>query len=312
MSHDGRFPAVNLATAETVFEPPGDGEGYWVGAPCATRHDGSTYLAVRWRTPDRRGHTVTIYERDEGQYEERTRLTAAALGVASVERAALVSDPRTGDLKLYVPVDRGANDWCVLKLDDAPEPGAFDPETARPVLTPASGTTDEVTVKDPVVVTVDERYYMYYAGHDGTSEQAHLATSVDGEDWERAASNPVLARGGWHDYHTRISCVLPSPYDDEWLVCYDGSGREDYGATWNLRTGLAASSDLERVADRSPDRPHLGAPGPGRATELDTFGTCRYLDWLVSGEDLELFAEVARPDGSFELVRCLVPWPPSE
>ena len=35
-----------------------------------------------------------------------TELTAGALGVVSVERAALVTDPHTGDLRVYVPVLR--------------------------------------------------------------------------------------------------------------------------------------------------------------------------------------------------------------
>lgn len=308
MSADGRFSSVDLAAAETVFEPAGEGEGYWVGAPSVVRHCGSTYLAARWRTPDRRGHAVAIYERVGDDYEERTRISAASLGVESVERAALLSDPGTGDLKLYLPVDRGENDWCILTFDDAAEPSSFAPGTARPALRPAPGAVDDVTVKDPVVLTSDSRYYMYYAGHDGTSEQAHLATSPDGETWSRVDGNPVLARGGWHDHHTRVSCVFRSPSDDEWLVCYDGSARADYGATWNLRTGLAVTPDLEQVVDVTPDGPLLGAPEVGSDIELETFGTCRYVDVLPAGDGIEIFAEVARPDGSFALVRTDVHW----
>jgi hypothetical protein len=304
------FPAVDLGTAETVFEPPGNGEGYWVGAPCVHRYDGTTYLAIRWRTPERRGHAVELYEwTGEGGYDEVARITASELGVESVERVALVTDPVTDALKLYVPADRGENDWCVLKLDDAPGPAGFDPETASPVLTPAAGTTDEETVKDPVVLTVGSLFYMFYAGHDGTSEQAHLARSTDGEDWIRVDGNPILARGGWHDHHTRVSCVVPAPDVPAWFVLYDGSGSDDYGATWNLRTGLAVSRDLARFVDATPDRPLLGAPGAGEVVPLDQFGTCRYLDALPTDEGLTLFAEVARPDGAFELVRFVTPWP---
>lgn len=312
MTDDPPLPAVDLASAETVFEPEGDGEGHWVGAPSVQRHDGTVYLGVRWRDPGRRGHAVAVYERTgSGTYEERARITAGALGVVSVERPALVTDPRTGALQCYLPVDRDENDWRILKLDDAAAPSAFDPATARTVLSPAPGTTDRVTVKDPVVVPVDGRYHMFYAGHDGTSEQAHLATSPDGETWRRVDANPVLGRSGWHDHHTRVSAVVPAPDDRGWLVFYGGSGTADYGATWNLRTGVAVADELSHPVDATPDAPWLSGPTADGATGLSTFGTCRYLDLLVGDGELELFAEVARDDGAFELRHATVPWPPT-
>lgn len=160
------------------------------------------------------------------------------------------------------------------------------------------------------MVTIDGRYYMFYAGHDGVSEQAHLATSTDGEHWTRAGANPVLERNGWHDYHTRVSCVLRAPdaAGSEWLVTYDGSGTDDYGATWNLRTGVAVAGGLSALVDTTPDGPALSSPTADRRMGLETFGTCRYVDALVDGDELELVAEVARPDGAFELRRCVVPW----
>lgn len=310
MSDDAPLPAVDWSSATTVFEPPGDGEGHWVGAPCLHRHGGTTYLAVRWRTPERRGYAVAIYERTgPDAFDERARLTADELGVVSVERPALLSDPTSGDLKLYVPVDRDANDWRIRKLADVSRPEAFDPATARDVLVPAAGTTDSVTVKDPYVVTLGERYYMFYAGSDGESEQAHLATSTDGERWERASTNPVLGRRGWHDHHTRVSCVFPPADASERLVCYDGSGQDDYGATWNLRTGVAVSPNLERLVDVTPGGPVLSSPAIGRETDLAAYGTCRYVDVLPTDDGVELFAEVARPDGAFSLRRCAVDWP---
>lgn len=309
MKNYAALPAVDWSAATTVFEPPGDGEGHWVGAPCVHRHGGSTYLAARWRSPERRGYAIAVYERTgPDAYDERVRITAADLGVVSVERPSLLSDPRTGDLKLYVPVDRGENDWCIRKLRDEPTPGTFDPATARDVLLPEPGTTDEVTVKDPYVVTLGGRYYVFYAGSDGESEQAHLATSADGEDWRRVSGNPIIGRGGWHDHHTRVSCVLPAPDAPVWIALYDGSGRDDHGKTWNLRTGAAVSHDLRRFVDATPLNPALSAPTVAGATSLDSFGTCRYVDILRTDEGAELFAEVARDDGAFELRRCPVDW----
>ncbi|MFB6151186.1 MAG: hypothetical protein ABEJ40_05205 [Haloarculaceae archaeon] len=302
-------PAFDPSEAETLMEPPEGERGNWTGAPCVHEHGGETYLAVRERTPDERGRAITVHRRvEETAYDRIARLTADELGVVSVERPALGTDPHTGDAKLYLPVDRGSNEWTIRKLDDAPAPDAFDPSTGRDVLRPAAGGSDRATVKDPCLTVVGGRYYMFYAGHDGRSEQAHLATSVDGETWTRHPDNPVLERGYWHDHHTRVSCVVPAPDAPAWLVFYDGSGLTDEGMTWNLRTGVGVSPDCERVVDASPDGPRYAAPtAPG--TGVDTFATCRYLDVLPRGDAWEVFAEVAREDGAFELRYQRVPRP---
>jgi hypothetical protein len=302
MTGFARAPPFEPAAATTILEPAAPGEGYWTGAPCVLDHDGTTYLAVRERVPDARGRAVTIYERTgETDYETVTRITADDLGVVSVERPALVSDPDTGALKLYLPVDHGANQWTIQKVADVDEPSAFDPSTARDVLRPAPGGSDRATVKDPYIVTVGGRYYMFYSGNDATSEQAHLATSVDGETWTRAPDNPIVERQYWHDHHTRVSCVVPAPDAPVWLVFYEGSGLTDEGRTWNLRTGLAISHDLREFTDTSPDGPVYQAPTSEARTGVDTFATCRYLDVLPGPDGWELFAEVARADGSFDL-----------
>lgn len=298
-------PEIDVSSAETVLEPEETGEGNWVGAPCVHRHDGTTYLAVRRRDPERRGHGLTVYERPTpGTLNERVELTADDLGAVSVERAALATNPATGQLQLYLPVDRGSNDWLIRKLADADRPAAFDPATARDVLRPRPGGSDAASVKDPYVLTVGGRYFMYYVGNDGRSEQAHLATSVDGETWERVGR--VLPRGYWHDYHTRIACAVPAPDAPVWQVFYEGSGTTDAGKAWNVRTGTAVSPDLRRVTDTSPDGPRYAAPSADADTGLDSFGTFRYADVLRNGNEWEIFAEVAREDGSFDLRRMTV------
>jgi hypothetical protein len=318
-------PTASFGDAETLLEPDGTGEGHWVGAPCVHRHGGTTYLAVRERDPARRGHTVTIYEYGDGDdagdgadgddpdgcvtLDPVRAVTADDLGVVSVERPALVTDPQSGDVELFLPVDRGGNDWTIRKLAAAPCVDALDPSTARDVLASRPGTSDAGAVKDPSVLTVGGRYYLFYAGADGLSEQAHLATSVDGETFHRVEGNPVVPRAYWHDHHTRVSTVVPAPDAPAWLVFYDGSGVADEGRTWNLRTGMAVSTDLREFVDTCPDGPLYAAPTADRRTGVSTFATCRYLDVLDRGERWELFAEVARDDGSFALRRTTVPVP---
>lgn len=293
-------PTIPGDSSTTLLEPDTGAEGYWTGAPCAHNYDGSRLLAVRERTTDERGHALHLYRHGEDLTRVRS-LTADELGVVSVERAALATDPRTGRLVVYVPVDHGSNQWSIQRLDAVKDPAELDPATARDVLSPQPGGSDCVTVKDPYVVVVGGRYYMFYAGSDGQSEQAHLATSVDGTSFTRAETNPIIPRQYWHDHHTRVSCVLPAPDAPVWWVFYEGSATTDAGNTWNLRTALAVSHGLETIMDTSPAGPLYGSPTAGTDTGVDTFATFRYLDLLRTEEGLEAYYEVARPDGAFEL-----------
>lgn len=303
----GALPPVDPERATVVFSPAESAEGHWIGAPCVHRYRGTTYLAVRVRSPEARGHTLEIHARTgEDTFARRTTITAAELGVESLERPALVTSPKTTELRLYLPVDHGENDWSIQHLGPVTDPAAFDPASATDVLAPADGTTDEVTVKDPAVITVGGQYYLFYAGHDGRSEQAHLATSTDGMEWVRAPTNPILTRAHWHDHHTRVSCVQPAPDAPAWLVFYEGSGRADYGKTWNLRTGLAISYDLTAFTDTTPEAPWLSASSEEPGTKPNRFDTCRYLDVLDHDDRWEVFFEVARSDGAFELRRSVI------
>jgi hypothetical protein len=294
-------PPLDANATTMIMEPPERGEGNWVGAPCVHRHKGRTFLTVRERNPDERGHTIVIYERDSIEtYTERVRITAAELGVTSIERPALTTDPDSGKFKLYLPVDAHRNCWHIQKLADVDELAAFDPATARDVLRPEAGHTDRSTVKDPYVITTGGKYYMFYAGSDGHSTRAHLAMSIDGDTWSRR-DEPVLNSQFWHDERTRISCVVPAPDAPVWYVFYDGSGRTDYGSTWNLRTGLAISPDLRACEDTSPQGPIISAPTANNRLAPQTFATCRYMDVLLTDNGWDVYFEMARDDGSFAL-----------
>lgn len=300
MANYARPPDLDTSARSTIMTPAGTGEGNWVGAPCVHRHEDRTFLAVRERNPDDRGHAVVVYEQSGDEYEEQARITADALNVTSIERPALTTDPDSDQFKLYLPIDAHRNCWHIQKLEDVDDPADFDPSTARDVLRPKSGHTDRSTVKDPVIITIGGRYFMFYAGSDGQTTHAHLATSVDGETWTRR-DEPILYSQHWHDERTRVSCVVPAPDAPVWYVFYDGSGRTDYGSTWNLRTGLAISPDLQTFVDTSPKGPIYSSSTAEHRLAPQTFATCRYMDVLRNDAGWDVYLEVAREDGSFVL-----------
>lgn len=300
-------PTIDPDTTVPLIQPSEHEEGFWVGAPSVHATGTGAYLAVRQRSPEDRGHTLLVYERTgTTAFEPVTRIQATDLGVESIERPALLTDPASGEWKLYLSVDHGANEWTIQKLDDAPSPSDFDPSTARTVLQPRPGRSDSHTVKDPYVLHADGRYFMYYAGYDGRSEQAHLAMSPDGERWTRAEGNPVLGRQYWHDYHTRITCVVPDPDGAGWIVFYDGSGSQDYRNTWNLRTGIATTSDLLTVVDVTTDGPAYATDRSDSRSPRARYCTFRYVDVLDGGDEWTLFYEAAREDEAFELRQTTV------
>lgn len=297
--------ALDTDDGNTLYRPEAvatdvGGEDYWVGAPSVEAYDGETYLAFRERTPQERGRALNIHREMADGYQPVTTITADALDAVSVERPALVTDPETSQLRLYLPVDDGER-WTIQQLAPVTDPAQFDPATAATVLEPEPVTDTRPTVKDPVVVT-DDGFHLFYAVHDGVSEQAAYAYSPDGDRYTAPDQNVVLPRNGWHDHHTRISAVVP--VDDGWLFTYDGAGTADYGKTWNLRTGLGHAADLgDELTDCSPDAPVLQAPTVSKETGLSTFGTFRYVDI----HDDQLYVEVARDDGAFTLQQFDLP-----
>lgn len=109
---------------------------------------------------------------------------------------------------------------------------------------------------DPDVIRLGDRYFMYYAGHDGVAWKGGLATSSDGRRWVRSARNPLLVTvpGSWES----VTCgaqhtVLRDGIFYAFYEGYDGVTRQ---------TGLANSMDGETWT-KFPGNPVLGAGPPG-------------------------------------------------
>lgn len=309
MKNYAPFPNVPAEAAETVLEPEDRAGDNWIGAPSVVEYDGETHLAVRQRTGQRGGFSVVVFRQSEpGSYEPVADVTNDELGVRSFGRPALVEDPRSGDLKLYVSVEDGGT-WWIQKFADVPSPDRLNPDTAYDVLLPQSGSTDGAGVYDPYVITVGGQYVMFYAGDDGRSAQAHCATSPDGDRWTRLADSPVLPRQYWHDSHTRINCVFPARDAPVWRIVYDGSGVDDFGRGWDHRVGTAVSHDLNYVIDTSTAAPFPLSSTKQHADGSTALAPCRYVEVLPRDDAWEVFFEAPGGDDTFVLRRAEIDAP---
>jgi predicted GH43/DUF377 family glycosyl hydrolase len=94
----------------------------------------------------------------------------------------------------------------------------------NPVLTPTSGSWDAYTVLAPYVLRENGQYKMWYSGcqTDALTQRIGYATSSDGINWTKHASNPVLEPGSepWESAAVAYPCIMP--YSNGYKMWYGG------------------------------------------------------------------------------------------
>jgi hypothetical protein len=296
-----------------VKEPEGRGPGWWVGAPSAI-HDQERqcfYLYYRQRRPlgEGRGWRIGVAESTDGlRFREIWHATKEQFDSASIERSCIVKRP-DGAYRLYISyVAMPQNRWRIDLLE-ADDPRGWDPGRRIPILAPEAVNAEGV--KDPVILTVKSRTYMFvpYGPRSSvvpgsTEEQLHatgnvftvfcikypsgLAVSEDGVRFEWLG-DATLPGSGWDRQMARVSCVLHTP--PVFQVFYDG--RTGEGDIYEDRTGLCVTSDLHRFHTLTPEAPLLQSPH-GQ-------GCLRYLEAVPVGDRIFFYYEYGRPDGAHEL-----------
>lgn len=303
----------SLGSWDVVLRPDTEAAEWWAGAPSVVRDDGGVFwMAARMRSPEaprgQRGYEIRILRSLDGaRFETVHRIRRGEVPVPGFERPALVIDPVTRRFKLYLCGAWQGGPWAILKLDDADTPAAFRAATARPVITaPARQSDRDVSVheyKDPVVVHDGQRWHAYVIGYVRQNERTYHFTSPDGEAWSPVGdvNAPMLDLVGWRNFFARPASVLPLGVG--WLFVYEGSSTTWDDPVYNVGTGLGFSFDLHRVVDLTPDGPIGLSATPGR------LHTWRYSHWLRVGEEIWIYAEVARPDQAHEVRRFRIPVP---
>jgi predicted GH43/DUF377 family glycosyl hydrolase len=132
-------------------------------------------------------------------------------------------------------------------------------DTANPVLDLGDpGSLDDHELIHPFVMYAYNKYWMYYNGHDGTTQRIVLATSIDKVNWDRYYSNPILDPGPeeWDSHQLGPTCVVV--YQDTFRLFYTGLKPDT-----TARIGYAFSTDGYHYT-KYADNPVLDFGEPGR------------------------------------------------
>ncbi|EFC83411.1 hypothetical protein [Parafrankia sp. EUN1f] len=282
-----------------VVGPPGDGPGYWAGAPSAILVDGVYYLTYRLRRPvgRGRGYAVVVASSTDGEhFTQLATITRGPFGAESLERAALAVTPQ-GTWRLYVScATPDSYHWWVDVLE-ADSPAGFDANRRQTVL-PGDART---AVKDPVIRYDGDRWHLWASCHpleDDTATDrmdSRYATSPDGLTWTWHGVALAPRPGHWDARGVRISSVLLD--GDRAVAFYDG--RASAAENWAERTGVAFGT--------GPG--HFEAVGVEPAAQsFDADHALRYLSVVeLPGGGYRTYYEIARPDGAHELRSQLHP-----
>jgi hypothetical protein len=283
----------HLERAVSVIDAPGDGPGFWAGAPSAVLADGVFYLAYRLRRPvgEGRGYAVVVARSDDGvHFEQIAVLKREEFASDSLERPALVRT-ESGGWRLYIScATAGTLHWRV-EVIEADDPADFSAAGRRVVL----AGDERTAVKDPVVLWHAGQWHLWASCHplpdaaEADRMETRYATSDDGLAWTWRSTALAGRVGTWDERGVRISSVLPD--GDHSVAFYDG--RATAAENTEERTGVAIS-DADGIFQAVTDQP-VGESPHGT-------GSLRYLSIVPLGDgSYRLFYEATDPDGAHSL-----------
>jgi hypothetical protein len=291
---------------DVILDPDKDEPDWWAGAPSVVRdRNGIFWLACRMRTAEgprgRRGYEIRILRSEDGRkFRKVHSIPREAVPIPGFERPCLLQDTASGRFRLYGCGPWKEGPWSILRFDDAAEPTAFVPSSARPVIQPAAVKDPQVPrvegYKDPVVFVAEGVYHCFVIGSMRNIERTYHFTSVDGEKFEPVGhpNESMMSLSGWHDFFVRPASVLPLGIG--YLFVYEGSSAAWKDPVYQIATGLGYSFDLRKVVDLTPHSPLLISTTPSR-----DFRTWRYSHWMHVGDEVWVYAEVEKPNGAHQI-----------
>ena len=183
------------------------------------------------------------------------------VGVAALASSVLQKDDGSWALYFY-SWDQGTWPVSTGSIGRATAPEPTGPWTAdpEPVLVAGSeGEWDELAVRSPSVLEVDDGYVMYFAGTTRDKAMIGMATSPDGVAWTKyddpttieapfAESDPVLTPGvldGGGNWWDLRNVYIPNVVhtDDGFVMLYSASSTVTDPTTLTRKVGFAVSED---------------------------------------------------------------------
>ena len=201
------FPLPGMGEAVVAVPAPGEGPGWWAGAPCAALDDaGGFVLGYRVRNGHDGNDQTVVARSDDGEtFTPVATLDEKDFGAMGMERPALARTD-SGGWRLYVcsATPDSAHWWIDVLESDEPEGlGSAEPRTAFPG-------DEHFGVKDPVVQRADGGWRAWICCHllEEKGEEDRMlsayATSADGLDWEMAGVALAGRPGMWDARGARL------------------------------------------------------------------------------------------------------------
>ncbi len=291
---------------QVILEPDQDEPEWWAGAPSVVRDESGTFwMACRMRTAESprglRGYEIRLLRSEDGlTFQKVHSIHRDQVPIPGFERPAFLIDPETRRFKLYGCGPWREGPWCIFKWGDVDSPTQFDPSNVRPVIQPFPKTYNRDVIpleyKDPVILHSGGLYHCFVIGYLRQNERVFHFSSVDGEHWEPVGSpyESIMDLAGWHDFFVRPASVVPLGFG--YLFVYEGSNVNWYDPVYNVATGLGFTFDLHHIMDLTPTAPFVVSSTPS-----PFFSTFRYSHWMKVGEEVWVYAEVARPNRTNEV-----------
>ena len=130
---DRSMSPLDVNSSQLVIAAPGQGDGFWAGAPSANPVRSPLYLAYRLRRPVNEGRGyANVVARSTGRRRPSRRSASMHrddLGCASLERPALVQRP-DGGWRLYISLSTpDSKHWWIDALDADTTPETWPTES---------------------------------------------------------------------------------------------------------------------------------------------------------------------------------------
>jgi hypothetical protein len=306
--------AFDPAAGTVIRTPPGFGYGYWVGGHKVSHDPGSGLfvLFARSRTPleHGRGGSCEVAVSEDGiTFDTVWTAEKDELAASSIEVGHVVPDG-AGGWRMYLSYERPAQrDWRIDVLE-APHPSAFVAQRRRTVLQPQHYGLS--FIKDPWVIEREPGVVDLFAAVparrgprvEGDSitiadeDATVVTTSTDGRIFrELAYVFEGTGEATWDGHRGRLDSLFRTRDGSGWVGFHSG-GRSMYD-NYEEWAGVVVSDDARTFTRVTPDGPFVTSP----------HGCVRYLWGVPVGDELHVYYEYTREDGSHDLRVSVVPRP---